>query len=420
MTNILERFYQLFSNRTARQTLLLFSAQIFSLGIGFIANMLLAKEMGAQQFGIYSFALATISFVAIFFEFGYFASGARLLAQNHDKVYEKELIAALLVIAGIIAMGFVITIFALSFVVDYIFADKIGNILRIASVVSFSFILPFFMELVLKGSNHIECLSLFHFVWKVLFIVAIMVLWATQQLTPLYTVFSFSGSAIVAFLLIFIYLRPKFHSFRKAIKQIHAENIRYGIHLYFGRVLDVSTYQLDRLMIAFFVNATEMGFYSLAMAMANPLNTFSVALSSSKFKGFSNHLAISKKVLLMNTAWILTGIFGIFVLGYMIVYFVLGTDFTNVYPILIILSIAVAFQAGYKPFNAWLGSNGEGRYLKKKSFYTAFANIFLNIVLIPIWGAIGAAIASLISMAISYWLHIFFYRKSLFKNIVSV
>ncbi len=45
--NKLHKLYKY--NKTARQTLLLFSAQIFSLGIGFIANMLLAKEMGAQQ-----------------------------------------------------------------------------------------------------------------------------------------------------------------------------------------------------------------------------------------------------------------------------------------------------------------------------------------------------------------------------------
>jgi len=417
----MNKLYKLYKkNKTARQTLLLFSAQIFSLGIGFIANMLLAKEMGVQQFGIYSFTLATISFVAIFFEFGYFASGARLLAQNHDKVYETELIAALLIIAGIIALGFVITIFALSFGVDYIFADKIGDILRIASVVSFSFILPFFMELVLKGSNHIEYLSLFHFVWKILFIIGIIALWTMKQLTPLYTLFFLSGSAILTFLLVIIYLKPRFYLLHKTLAEIHAENIRYGIHLYFGRVVDVSTYQLDKLMIAFFVNATEVGFYSLALAMANPLNTFSTALSSSKFKGFSDKKPISRTIILTNMTWILTGILGIFALGYMVVYFVLGSDFKDVYPLLIILSFAVAFQAGYQPFNAWLASNGEGVYMKRKSFYTAFANIVLNIALIPIWGAVGAAIASVISMAISYWLHIFFYRKSLLKGSVSV
>jgi O-antigen/teichoic acid export membrane protein len=408
--NKLHKLYK--HNKIARQTLLLFSAQIFSLGIGFIANMLLAKEMGAQQFGIYSFALATISFVAIFFEFGYFASGARLLAQNHDKVYEKELIAALLIIAGIIAVGFVITIFALSWVVDYIFEDKIGDILRIASIVSFSFILPFFMELTLKGSNHIEYLSLFHFVWKVLFIIAIIALWTLKQLTPLYTLFFLSGSAILAFLLIVIYLKPKFQLLHKAITEIQAENIRYGIHLYFGRVVDVSTYQLDRLMIAFFVNATEVGFYSLALAMANPLNTFSVALSSSKFKEFSTHRAISRKVLLMNIAWILTGVLGIFALGYIVVYFILGSDFKDVYLLLIILNIAVAFQAGYQPYNSWLASNGYGKLLKKMSYLMAIANIIGNIVLIPLWGAIGAAIASIIG-TFTYFTVSFVQYKSL-------
>jgi len=253
-----------------------------------------------------------------------------------------------------------------------------------------------------------------------LFIGAIITLWALKQLTPLYTLFFLSGSAILVFLLIVIYLKPKFHLLHKAITEIQAENIRYGIHLYFGRVVDVSTYQLDRLMIAFFVNATEVGFYSLAMAMASPLQTFTYSLASSKFKSFSNRKQINRELLWINYLWITIGGLSALILGYFIVYHILGVEYYDVFLLFNLLIIAVAFQSGYQAYNAWLASNGEGMYMKRKSFYTAFANIVLNIILIPIWGAVGAAIASIISMAISYWLHLFFYQKSLLKGSVSV
>ena len=402
---------QLIANRTARQTLLLFSAQIFSLGIGFIANMLLAKEMGVQQFGIYSFTLATISFVAIFFEFGYFASGARLLAQNHDKVYEKELIAALLVIAGIIAMGFVVTIFALSFVVDEIFADKIGEILRLASIVSFSFILPFFMELVLKGSNHIEYLSLFHFIWKVLFMILLIFLYIFEIISPIAIILILSTGCILAFLIISFNLRPLNSRTRKILIKLHRENKRYGFHVYTARIADTATFQLDRLMISFFVGSTSVGFYSLAFALASPLNTFSTALSSSKFKSFSNGKAVPNNILIANFIWILIASLGIITVGYFIVYSFLGIAYAEVFPLLIVLICAVFFQASYQPYNAWICSAGFGKEVKIKTYITTFINILFNILLIPYYGALGAAIASLISMFASFVIYFYLHSK---------
>ena len=101
-------------NKTARQTLYLFMAQIFGLVIGFISNILLAKEMGVDTFGIYAFSLAIISFLAVFFEFGYFSSISRLLAKAENKEVEKELIGVSLVIVFIISTLFFATIFLFS------------------------------------------------------------------------------------------------------------------------------------------------------------------------------------------------------------------------------------------------------------------------------------------------------------------
>ena len=400
-------------NVTARQTIYLFIAQIFGLVIGFISNMLLAKEMGIDSFGIYAFSLAIISFLAIFFEFGYFASVARLLTKVNNKVAEKELIGSSLVIVFIIAILFFITIFLVSLFVDNIFTDKIGDIIRTASIISWSFIIPFYMELILKGSNHIEILSAYQLVWKVIFVIFLLALYYQDILIPLYVLYGLSISCIISFLYFILKLNPKLSNLKKNFTIIQKENNSYGIHLYFGRVIDVSTYQLDKLMIGYFMGAKDVGLYTLAHSMANPINTFSTSLSSSKFKSFSNSRPIANNILKINLIWIVLAIIGADSLGYIIINFYLGEEYKDVFLLLVLMSIVIGFQASYQPYNAWLSSNGYGHFFLFLAYYTALINVFLNFLLIPFYGAIGAVFASMLSMFASYLLHIYYYKKGL-------
>jgi O-antigen/teichoic acid export membrane protein len=47
--------------------------------------------------------------------------------------------------------------------------------------------------------------------------------------------------------------------------------------------------------------------------------------------------------------------------------------------------------------NAWIVCNEKQKYLKYMYFFAAVLNVVLNIVLIPLWGAAGAALASLVT-----------------------
>ena len=405
---------KLIFSKTSKQTLILFIAQIFSMVVGFVSNMLLAKEMGVETFGIYSFASAVISFLAIFFEFGYFASASRLLAINHDKSKEKEYLGASVVIASVIAFSFFIMIFIVSFVVDSLFKDKIEDIIRIASIVSWSFILPFFMELILKGSNHIESMAWFNIAWKVLFVISLFILYYVELLTPLNVLIWFSITGIVGAVFFIFKLKPSFDNLKLNISRIHEENKVYGLHIYTGRVIDVSTYQLDRLLIAFFIGAKDVGLYSLANSMANPINSFSAALASSKFKDLANNPFIPTLILKINFLWISVAVVGANTLGYLIIYHYLGAEYHDVFLLLVLMSLAVGSQAAYQPYNAWLSGHGYGEELKRMSYFMAFFNFFGNITLIPFFGAVGATIASIMGTLAYLLVSLKYYKR--FKN----
>ena len=400
---------KILSSKVAHQTLFLFTAQIFGMVVGFVSNMLLAKQMGAVEFGIYSLSLAIIIFISIFFEFGYFSSASKMLANNHDINLEKKIFGASIIIACVIFVLFLLFLLAISFLLDIIFDDKIGHIIRISSFVSWSFTIPFFMELILKGSNHIGHLAGFNIFSKILFVAFLFILFIFEGLTPLNALLSFSLSYALAFVIYGCILRPNFSGFSEILRTINLENKRYGIHVYVGRVIDVSTYNIDRLLIGYFISAKDVGFYGLANSMATPINSLSNAMSSTMFKTLANSNKIPTAVLKANLAWVFLAFILANMLGNLIINFYLKEEYSDVSLLLLLMSIAVCFQALCQPYNAWISGHGYGKELKNANIKMTIVTAASSVLLVPFMGAVGACISSLISNLYSLFLYVKIY-----------
>ena len=398
-------FKNLFASKVAKQTLFLFIAQIFGMVVGFVSNMLLAKQMGATNFGIYSLSLAIITFISIFFEFGYFSSASKMLANNHDINLEKKIFGTSIIIACVLSAFFIVFALVISFLLGKIFSDEIGRIIRISSFISWSFVIPFFMELILKGSNHIGYLAGFNIFSKILFVVFLSLLFIFERLTPLNALLSFSLSYAVAFAIYAYMLRPNFSGFFEILGAINSENKRYGMHVYVGRVIDVSTYNIDRLLIGYFMGSKDVGFYGLANSMATPINSLSNAMSSTMFKTLANSSKIPPAVLKANLAWVFLAFVLANILGYLIINFYLKEEYSNVLLLLLLMSIAVCFQALYQPYNAWINGHGYGKELKKANIKMTIMTALSSILLVPTMGAIGACVSSMISNLYSLFLY---------------
>jgi O-antigen/teichoic acid export membrane protein len=374
---------KLLTNTTSRQTLSLFFTQLFGLVIGFITNIFLAKTLDATLYGKYQFALSVLVFLSIFIEFGFFASGSRLLALNTDPRKERELIGTLNLILAAFSIVFISIVAILSTFIDNIYDDKIGDMLLVCSVFSFSFLIPFFLDLTLKGTNHIYLLAGFHFAWKILFAAYIGVLYITDELSPINVLLGYSLSCVIPFLVVNAKLSPSLKNYRSNLNLLRKENIIFGYKNYLGRALGTGSFYMDRILISYFSSAREVGFYGLAFSFANPLNTFSNALSASLFKKVSDGRKIPALALKANFVIIGLGTVFILVFGYIVIRYYLSAAYISTLPNLYILTFAVGMQAAYQPFNEWLASNGHGG----KMFITAklftISNIVLNVGLIP-------------------------------------
>lgn len=399
------RLYTAMQNRLVRQTGIYSLMQIFSLGCGFLSNVFLAKEMGAELFGIYSFAVAVMAFVSIFFEFGLFSTAAKILADTQDRDKERQWLGAFLLIffcIGALMSGFILWV---SFFIDDAFTDKIGGLLASVCLVSYAYILPNFMELVLKGSNEIYKLSSFNFLQRVLFLLGVAALWIYDGLMPEFVFYVIGMSNFLAFFFIYFSLRPSFAGCASCIRHCVSYNATYGWALYWGRIAGAAAYNIDKLLISYFANATVVGFYSLAQSFATPIATLSNALSIALFRQLAKAEKIDRVFIRRNLQAVFCSVSIVLVFGYGVMVLYLPDTYNISFYYLLLMSCAMAFQGAYGLYNSWLMGHGYTRAMRNIALRIGIMDVVSNFLLIMWWGGYGACFASILDMGYSYYLY---------------
>ena len=409
--DVCEKINQIKYNRIARQTGVYSIMQVFSLGMGFLINVFLAKEMGVDQFGIYSFAVAVMSFVGIFFEFGFFSTAAKILADNQNPVEERHWLGIFFLFVLVINVGMVSFVFLLSFGIDYLFTDKIGSLLTSVCIFSYVYTLPSFMELVLKGNNRIYALSGFNFLQRVFSLFILAGLWFWGDLEPFYIFYMMGISYLIAFLSIYFSMKPKFTSVSSYVRRYISYNAEYGWQLYWGRIADVGAYNLDKILIPYFIDARTVGLYTLAYSFAAPILTIPNALVASTFRAFAEKAFIPQNIMRNNVCMIIFSCLSVGLIGYVVLVCYLPQGYEQSFYYLLILILAFAVQGGYGLYNAWLAVRGHVILLRNFSWRIATVDVFANFFLIMWMGGYGGCIAALMEKSYYYYLVRGAYRK---------
>lgn len=398
-------------SRLAQQTGVYSLMQIFSLGFGFLSNVFLAKEMGAERFGIYSFAVAVMAFVSIFFEFGLFSTASKILADNLDKEKERQWLGVfgiLFLAISALMSGF---IFLIGLFIDDFFADKIGGLLRIVSLLSFMYLLPNFMELVLQGINKIHLLSGYNVIQKTIFFVGILCLWMWDALSPLYLFYALGIASILSFGWTYLSLHPKLDGFWKNLSHCMKYNAGYGWYIYWGRIADTGAGNLDKILVPYFTDARTMGFYSLATAFATPVQTIATSVRMATFRDFASSGKIPQKLIRLVFFATIASIGIVLLMGYLVLCVYLPSDYRSAFFYLGILAIAIGLQSMYQLYNSYLAAAGYATTMRVIAWKTACLDVVTNSTLIPLLGAYGACIATFLEKGFFYFAVYRAYRK---------
>ena len=163
--------------------------------------------------------------------------------------------------------------------------------------------------------------------------------------------------------------------------------------------------QTDKFMLKQMLNAEEVGFYSTAttvctlwvfvlQAIIDSMYPTIVKLANTDQSGF---LKKNKQLyaIVFYTSCFVSACFVL--LGDFVIKTLYGDVFAPAVAPLKIATWYTAFSYLGVARNAWIVSTNNQKYLKYMYFGAAIINVCLNYVLIPLWGASGAALASLIT-----------------------
>jgi len=384
-----------------KSSVALFVGRGIAAGLSFLVNLYLAKALGADSYGTYSFAIGLLTFIGIFFDLGYFSAAARLIASASGEL-EHDYTGAVYVLGLIFSVVFAGLVFIASQVSDHLFHVKVASILLAIVYWSPAMIAPYLFEQTLKATGRLYLLSVWTIATKVFFVGLLALTVMRHNLSPRTAAVAQMVGGVAAILIVLASARPKIHDIRARLRDIQQEQARFGRPLYVGKIAQLGSYHTDKLLLAYFATAREVGWYMLAMAIAGFVSMFAQAVAASGFRGFSRLRPISRELRRWNTFGILVSSVGIVVGATVVIRFYLGSEYHTVPLLLVPAVVATGFQAAFQPYNSWLLANGFGIELRRLLFIVAGVNAVSNLALIPSFGVFGAAVASILGMS-TYW-----------------
>jgi len=377
-----------------------FTAQIICALLGMVSTIIIAHTLGPSGKGAYSLIILFPTMLGQLGTLGIQIANANFAGSKRYKIGDlasNSLIAAL-GLGIILPLGFLFYMLYQPSVI----ADANPQFIMIALLaVPFLLLRLYFGYLLLGGQkiNQYNFLPVFQVSLAVLILLVVLLGLGMGLLATIITwVLANVAAGILSILLVkrLVNIKWSFHP------RLFGDSVRFGIQGYLGLVAYSLNFQLATLLLAFFMNTTSIGYYSVALNVASLLSFFPAAVGVVIFTrvvGMSAKEAnITTPQVCRNTLFItILAAVIVFALSKYIIILLYGESFL---PALHSLWILLGGMVAFSIFGV-LGNElaGRGRPIVLFIAYAAAlaVNVLLSLWLIPLWGLNGAALATAIS-----------------------
>ena len=228
------------------------------------------------------------------------------------------------------------------------------------------------------------------------------------------------GEITIAILLLFFiirYINMTTVNYKSSIKKL----VSFGGKILGANVIDRVNNQIDILLIGFFLSAADVGYYSVAAALRRFIFIIPQSLRKITYPAASefwarNQLEMLQKMIdksMKYAACVLLPVgFGVGYFADSIITLAFGEKFISaVLPFLVLLLGTMIMGVAVRPIGGILPAIGRPDLETKKVTVCTLFYVLLNIVLIPAFGILGAAIAVTSSCALEATLHLYLTLK---------
>lgn len=387
--------------KLGQTSVVLFLSKILTSVLGFLAMVYFGRVLGPESLGVYFLAITVVSWLGFVGTMGF-----RLPTKKRVSEYEADqdefIIASLLIaLTSFVVLAVLLYLFR-SQVNDYIGLDVMEYIV----VILFSFIMFRLVSSVLQGQNFIHLFAGVRVVRKggqVIFqIGAVLLGFSVVGLLAGYALGAFVALVIGGYLISANLKYPKKHHFTSLYsyaKYSWAQSFQTRTFSY-----------MDTLILGFFVTADFVGIYQISWQIASFLVIFGSSIAQTLFPEISEEssagnegqvAAIFRESVAYSGLFIIPGLMGGVLLAPDILR-IYGEEFAKGAIILPILLLSRLIHAYYTQFINTINAMDRPELGFRINISFVVANMTLNVVLIYLYGWIGAAVATTVSSCVAF------------------
>ncbi len=392
--------------RVAANTAWLFGDQLVRMVMGLLVGVWVARYLGPQQYGILSYALALAALVGPIASLGLNSIAVREIVRVPGR--------AAAILGSTFALKSVSGVLAFLLLAGVTFAIHGGNGVTswLVTIVGAGLIFQSFDTVDLWFQSRVQSKYTVCGRNAAFVVVSVVKLILIQARAPLvaFALAALLESALAALGLTAAYRLAgnRLREWRWSLS-VGLTLLREGWPLLLSGMAIMIYMKIDQVMLGNMLGSEAVGLYSAAVRMSEVWYFLPMAITSSVFpsivsaKEASEELYYRRLRRLFALMWALASVIAVpvTVLSPAMTAVLFGDAYAPAAAILAIHIWAVPFVFLGVAQGPWNVSEGLTRLHLQRTLLGAAANVFLNLVLIPPYGGVGAAIATVVSYALS-------------------
>lgn len=366
----------------------------------FIVGMLCARYLGPSNYGLINYAASIVAFAMPLMKLGFDAILVYELVNEPDR--EGEIMGTSLVLNIVSGILCVLGVTAVATVMNFGETETILVCALYSLSVIFAAIemIQYWFQYKLQ-SKYSSITMLLSYVVVSAYKIFLL---ATQKSVYWFAVSHAVEYGLIGITLVAIYMKKSGQRFQFSWERAK-KMLNRSKHYILAALMIVIIQNTDHIMITMMDGNSENGFYSAAITCVTIfqfvyiaiVDSFRPMILSKKKENSSEYRNNMSRLYGITLYMAIAQCIVFFVFAKLIISVLYGSEYANAAAVLRALIFYFVFSVMGLVRNVWILAEEKQKYLWIINLSGALFNIVLNAVMIPFWGAVGAAVASLLT-----------------------
>lgn len=381
----------------------------------FIVGILTARLLGPEGVGIIKLAIFIPWLILVLTSGGLKLSNINFIASNKDdasSIFSYNIFYILFHSLFFIPLY----IYVIIPILENVYIEKLSSdILYLGAIFITVNLIFYFFQGIVTGLKDIKAFSTSEILKTLFLLLWVIVVYYIHIANVILIYIGYIAGGLLAS----IYLLKKILSLKIRLnKDINFNHffslISFGIKGQFATIFNVLNFKFDIFLIGYFLPATNLGIYTIAVSLTNFLLFIPSSLINILIPKASSEKELKRYLpQLLKSIFYFTLIIGIILMasGKLLINILYSDAFIKGYDLLIILIFGTIFLGINQVITSALTGKGYPTIQSKTAGIGFVFTIILDIILIPKVGLIGAAIATSIAYTLMGFTAIYYLRK---------